>query len=68
MQPTIKGEVSHGLPEQRLNYLQVVSIEKLRRIEDVRVEHTTVVAQARRSADSKVSDIVLCNFPVNLQL
>ena len=68
VQPSIVGEVSHGLPKQRLNDLQVVSIEKFRRIEDVGVEHTTVVAQGRRSEDSKDSDIVLYNFPVNLQM
>ena len=51
-QPTVDGEVNHRSPEQRLTKLQVVSVEEVRQILDVRGEQTTVVVEGSRSADS----------------
>ena len=62
MQATVEGAVIHGSPEQRWTNLPVVSVEEVRPVTDIHVEHTTVVVEGSQSADSGDSDIVLSQF------
>ena len=58
-QPTVEGENSHGSSEQQLTDSKVVSVQDVKQISVVYVEHTSVVNEATQIAESGDGDVVL---------